>query len=163
MKITISGTLGSGKSTVGKMLAEKLGYKYYTTGGFMRDMAEKRGITLKELSAVAEKDPLVDKEIDDYQINLGKKEDNFILEGRLGYYFIPSSTKIFIKCSDEIAAERVLKEFNEGSVARKKEGLVANKETILSDLRKRRESERKRYKELYNINHDDESNFDFVV
>ena len=42
MKITISGPIGSGKSTVSKILAAKLGYKHYSIGGFMRDIAKKR-------------------------------------------------------------------------------------------------------------------------
>ena len=50
MIITISGTPGSGKSTVAKMIATKLGFKHYSTGDFMRQMAKERGISLEELS-----------------------------------------------------------------------------------------------------------------
>ncbi|PIN81309.1 cytidylate kinase, partial [Candidatus Woesearchaeota archaeon CG10_big_fil_rev_8_21_14_0_10_32_9] len=66
MKITISGNLGSGKSTVAKMLAKDLGYSHYSTGDFMRKMAEERGITLLELGKIAENDSSIDYELDDY-------------------------------------------------------------------------------------------------
>ncbi len=163
MKITISGTLGSGKSTVGKMLAKELGYEYYSTGIIMREMAEKKGMNFVEFNRLAENNKEIDSDIDYYQVNLGKSKENFILEGRLGFHFVPDSVKVFLKCSDEIAAERILKGMNEGDSSRKKEGLKNDKASILSDIKARRDSERKRYKNLYNLNHDDESNFDLVI
>ena len=41
MHITITGRLGSGKSTVAKLLVEKHGYTYYSTGNIMRELAQK--------------------------------------------------------------------------------------------------------------------------
>ena len=41
MIITISGLPGSGKSTIGKMLAKKLGYKFYSMGD-LRGKIEKK-------------------------------------------------------------------------------------------------------------------------
>ena len=43
--ITISGMLGSGKSTVAKLLAQKLGYEYYSTGNAQREIAKKKAMT----------------------------------------------------------------------------------------------------------------------
>ena len=43
--ITISGVIGSGKSTVAKMLAQKLKWQYYSTGMAQRKIAEEMGIT----------------------------------------------------------------------------------------------------------------------
>jgi CMP/dCMP kinase len=164
MRITISGTLGSGKSTVAKLLSERLKYKYYTTGGFMRDIAAKRHITLMELSKLAETDYSIDKEVDDYQVKLGKEEDNFILEGRLGFHFIPTSVKVFLKCTPTIATARILKELKEGKNAqRKNEGLGTNWDTVLTNLTQRRESEHKRYTELYKVDYENESNYDLII
>ena len=56
MIITISGKPGSGKSTVAKRLAAELGLTHVSAGDFMRDMATERGITVLELSAIAEND-----------------------------------------------------------------------------------------------------------
>ena len=62
MIITISGALGSGKSTVAKILVRKFNLKHYSTGDFMREIAAKRGVTLLELSKLAETDKLWDTE-----------------------------------------------------------------------------------------------------
>ena len=67
----------------------------------MREIAAKRGITLLELSKLAETDRSIDKELDNYQIQLGKDEDNFIIDARLGWHFIPDSIKIFLDVNDE--------------------------------------------------------------
>lgn len=42
--ITISGLLGVGSSTLGKMLSEELGWKYHSGGDFMRAYAIKQGL-----------------------------------------------------------------------------------------------------------------------
>ena len=65
MIITLSGNVASGKSTIGDALAEKLGFKRYSSGNFMRAMAKKKGVTLQKLGKEAEKTIMIDKEIDD--------------------------------------------------------------------------------------------------
>ena len=44
MIITLSGNVASGKSTVGKALAEKLKLKHYSTGDFMRKIAKEQKV-----------------------------------------------------------------------------------------------------------------------
>lgn len=163
MKLTISGTLGSGKSTVAQILAENFGLKRYQSGGFMRKMAEERGMTLNELQLIAENDKSVDDEIDNRQIALGKKENNFIMEARLGYHFIPDSFKIYLKTSVEVAAERIMLSMKEKNEEREKEGLKKNKKEIIQSLIRRRLSEKQRYLDYYDIDYEDESNYDLVI
>ncbi len=74
MIITISGIAGSGKSTVAKLLAKRLGYRHYSIGDFMREMAKERKVSLLELSKEAEKGHSIDKELDEKQRELGKKK-----------------------------------------------------------------------------------------
>ena len=157
MIITISGALGSGKSTVAKILAKKFNLKHYSTGDFMREIAAKRGVTLLELSKIAETDQSVDKELDDYQIKFGQEEDDFIIDARLGWHFIPDSLKIFLDVTDEEAAKRI---FGEG---RKDEQYNTDLQATLNNIKNRRESEIKRYKEYYNVNYFDHNNYDLVV
>ncbi|MEM4246915.1 MAG: nucleoside monophosphate kinase, partial [Candidatus Woesearchaeota archaeon] len=107
MIITISGTPGSGKSTIAKMLAARLGYKHYSAGDFMRQMAVERGIALDELTRIALKDRSIDDEIDRRTVMLGKKEDNFVIDSRLGWKFIPNAVKILLTIRQEVAARRV--------------------------------------------------------
>ena len=157
MIITISGNAGSGKSTVGKIVSKKLGLKRYSTGDFMRQMAEERGITLLELSKLAEFDRKIDEELDMRQIELGKNEDNFIIDARLGFKFIPNSIKIFLYCELDESARRI---FNHARSTEKNESFEQTKENIKT----RQESERKRYKEYYNLeNYMDEKHYDLVV
>ena len=96
MIIAISGSPGSGKSTVGKLLASRLNFTHYSSGDLMRDMAEEQKVTLLELSKQAETDPTIDQEIDDRQIQLGINENDFVIDARLGYHFIKKSKKIYL-------------------------------------------------------------------
>ena len=156
MIITISGIAGSGKSTVAKLLAKKLNYKHYSVGDFMREIAKERKLTLLELSKEAEEDPSIDKELDKKQIELGKKEDNFVIDSRLGFHFIPNSKKIFLEVQLNEAAKRILKE------KRKHEQYKDINESI-KKIKTRISSEDKRYNEYYKIDYHDKSNYDLVI
>jgi predicted cytidylate kinase len=163
MKITISGTLGSGKSTIARMLAEKLKYNHYSAGGLTRKVAEERNITLAELSVLQTKDSSIDTQIDNYQREIGEKEDNFIMEGRISFHFIPDSIKVFLKCDERIAAKRILNDLRKKESSRINEGLKNSEEEVIKSIRQRRETENKRYKTIYNLSQDDESNFDIII
>ncbi len=157
MIITISGALGSGKSTVAKILAKKLNLAHYSTGDFMRDIARKRGITPIELSKIAEKDPEIDKILDERQKKLGEEEDNFVIDARLGFYFIPRSIKIFLDVDIEEAGERIFRQ------KREDEDYNKTKEMTLEMLKKRLESEKRRYKEYYDIDYYDPGHYDILI
>ena len=157
MIITISGALGSGKSTVAKILVRKFNLKHYSTGDFMREISAKRGVTLLELSKLAETDKSIDKELDERQIKLGKEEDDFIIDARLGWHFIPNSVKIFLDVADEEAAKRIFKE------GRTDEKYNLDVESTLENIKNRRDSEIKRYQEYYGLNYYDHNNYDLVV
>lgn len=157
MIITLTGALGSGKSTIAKLLAEKLEFKHYSTGDFMRAMASEREISILELSKLAETDKAIDKELDDRQVKIGKNEDDFVIDARLGWYFIPNSKKIFLDVSDEESAKRI---FN---ARRPEEQENTSMEQTLTNIKTRRESEKKRYLEYYGLNYYDKSNYDFVL
>lgn len=162
--ITIAGKLGSGKSSAAKMLAEKLGYEHYSTGDFMRSMANERGISLIELGQIAETDGFIDKELDDRNLEIGKME-NIIIDTRLGFYFIPDSFKVFLELEPETASERILKD-KETNPNRHTEanGSFDTKESIMESINNRLLSERKRYKNLYGIEDlTDHNNFDLVI
>ncbi len=162
-KITISGKLGSGKSTVAKMLAEKLGYKHYSSGDFMRELAKERNMTLMQLSIQAEKDDSVDFVIDERQKKLGKNSDRFVLDARLGFYFIPGSYKIFLDVQENEAIKRVLNGFKNKEPGRLAEGLKEEFDDVLISLKNRRDSEKRRYKKLYGVDYEDINNYDLII
>ena len=156
MKITISGAVGSGKSTISRALAEKLGYAHYSMGELMRDIANKRGININELSALAETDRTIDEELDDMQKKIGEREDNFVMDSRLGFFFIPDSVKIFFTIDLKEAARRIM-----GDV--RKEETYSNVEEAMKFLKKRMRSENVRYKEYYNIDFPKRKYFDIII
>lgn len=162
--ITIAGKLGSGKSSTGKRVAEILNYKHYSTGDFMRSIANNRKISLAELSIIAETDDSVDKELDDYNLKLGEMED-IVLDSRLGFYFIPSSFKVFLELDPNIASERILEDLKSNPNRHTEaKGVFNTKESIMESISTRLLSERKRYKKLYGIEDlTAHSNFDLVI
>jgi len=162
--ITITGSLGSGKSSTAKRVAELLKYKHASTGNFMRSMAEKRGLTLNDLNKIGETDSSIDIEIDDYSREIGRSE-NVVMDSRLGFHFIPESFKVFLKLDPIIAANRILEDakVNPNRHKESREGFNTV-ESIVESISIRLESETKRYKELYNINnYMMPENFDLVV
>lgn len=157
MKITISGYPGAGKTTVGKLLADRLGYKFYSVGDLRGKMAMERGMTIDELNKVGEKEFWTDDMADQWQKKIGQAEDNFVIEGRLSFYFIPDSVKIFLTIDASVAAERV---FTNQRPDEKPASSVAEMEQLIG---KRLEADRKRYKEYYGIDPSAKENFDIFL
>lgn len=156
MKITISGVAGSGKSTVAKAIARKLKLKHYSIGDLMRDLAKERGVTLLELSKQAESDESIDKALDDKQKDLDK-EDNFVIDGRLTAFFIPNATiRVFLDCNDDVRAERIL-------VDRREDESTSDIYQTIQHIKEREDSERKRYKQYYDVDYYDKSLYDIVI
>jgi len=156
MIVTISGQAGSGKSTVAKILAKRLGFRHYSIGDLRRRIAEKKGITMAELNRLGESDPATDKEPDEYQKRLGEKEDNFVIDGRTSFHFIPHSFKIYLDARLEVRADRVFKS------ERATETFKNIEETKLA-LVERETSDTLRYKKYYNINCFDRKHYDLVL
>lgn len=162
MIITISGKPGSGKSTVAKIIAKKLKLKHYSMGDLQRKFAKEKGLTIEELGKLEAKDSKIDKEIDAYQTELSKKEDNFIIDGRLSFHFIPNSIKIFLECSAKEGARRIYgdtKTNKRDSSERKTESLEETKKIML----KREKDNQKRFIKYYNVDFLDLKNYDLVV
>jgi len=159
MIIAISGKPGSGKSTVAKELAKRLGIKHYSTGDFMRKLAAERGMSLIELSKIAEKDFSIDDAIDSWLRKLAKQENDFVVDSRLAFHFIPDAVKIYLDVNLNIAAKRIFS----GPVRETETKKIGNVETLKEELKQRMESERKRYMKYYGVDIDDKSNYDLVI
>jgi len=163
--ITIAGSLGSGKSSTANRVAELLDYTRASTGDFMRTIADKRGVTLAELSILAEKDNgVIDKELDDHNREVGEK-NNIVLDSRLGFFFVPTSFKVFLELDSNIAADRILNDSKNNPNRHKEtqEGFDS-KESVIKGITERKASEQKRYQELYEIvDNTAPENFDLVI
>ncbi|MBI2130431.1 cytidylate kinase family protein [Candidatus Woesearchaeota archaeon] len=157
MIITISGKAGSGKSTVAKVLASKLGLKHYSIGDIMREMAVKRGLSLLELNKKAETDKSIDDELDSKLKKLGNEGRNFVIDGRLTAFFIPNAdVKIFLDADENVRAARIIKD---------KRALEKDQDVkqMLVNIELRESSEKKRYKQYYGVDYHDKSLYDNVI
>ena len=157
MIITISGKAGSGKSTVAKLLSEKLKLKHYSIGDLMRAMASEKNISLLELNRQAEDDKSIDFELDRKLKELAKTKDNFVVDGRLTAYFIPQAdVRVFLETDDKVRAERILKDKREQEKSK-------NLNEMIGKIRNREDSEKKRYKKYYGVDYMDEKLYNFVI
>lgn len=162
MIISISGAAGSGKSTIAKMLAEKLGWPRYYIGELRREKAKSMGLTLEEYNKFGENNPSTDLEVDEYQKDLAKKEDNFIIEGRTSWYFIPESLKIYFDVDEKVGAERIFSDLKKNN--KRNEGAQLNNyKDVIKSLKERKRSDIKRYKKYYNIDVFNKNNYDYVI
>jgi len=162
MIISFGGEAGSGKSTIARRLARELKWPYYYIGGMRRQKAKERGLTLAEYNKLGETDPSTDLEVDKYQEELGKKKDNFVIEGRTSWYFIPQSLKFFVKVDDKEAARRIYNAAQD-SEERNEDKKFQSAEDALESIKNRRQSDIKRYQKYFGIDVFKESNYDFVV
>ncbi len=163
MIITISGVPGSGKTSVAKIIAKRLGMNFYSMGGLRGKMALERGITIDELNKIGETDKTTDASVDDYQRELGIKEDNFVIEGRLSWHFIPHSVKIFLSCDPKEAARRIFSARQKSSEGRGDEPLYASAEDAEKEIKKRTASDVLRYEKYYGVDYRDPSHYDMAI
>ena len=157
MIITISGRPGSGKSAVAIRVAGELGIRHISAGDFMREMAAERGVSILELSRSAEGDEAIDHEIDARTTRFADRGGDFVMDARLGWYFIPDSVKVFLDVRPEIAAGRIY------GAGRGAEHENVDLETTMRAIETRTMSESARYEEYYGIDYLDSDHYDLVV
>jgi len=168
MIITISGTPGSGKSTVAKLLAEKLSAKRIDVGSIRRKLARKKKMTLEGLNQYAKTNPETDVNVDQKVAKEARKlagQGKVVIVGGLPqFHFLPESVKIFIKADLKEAARRIWQDLqqkktrtarNEGNYS----SLKQMKERVLARIKEDNE----RYMKYYGIDHLDQSNYDLIL
>lgn len=159
MHITITGNLGSGKSTVAKLLSEKYNFEVYSTGKVQRELARQMNLSTLELNQLMMSDRKYDHMIDDEtaRISRDNKDKDIIFDSRLAWNFVEDSFKVFVSVRLDEAAERVMKD-QRGSVEK-----YSSLEEAKELLAKRAETESVRYKDIYNLNYMDFSNYNFII
>ena len=155
MRITISGPPGSGKTTVAKILAEKLGYPLVSGGEIFRKMAKEMGMSIIEFGKYAEEHWEIDRKIDNEIVNRVKKLENVVVDSRLSGWLahmnnIPA-LKVYIDASPEVRVRRLL--MREGGEISK----------IREDMKNREECEKRRYKNIYNIDFSSLEIYDLII
>ena len=155
-KISLAGDLGSGKSTVSKILISRLDAEYYSTGAIVRSIAERRGMTVVELNKYMETHPEIDHEIDDGVAKLAQIDKTLIIDSRMAWHFTKGTFKVYLSTDIETSALRIM------NANRKGEHALTLEETV-EQTRARTKSEKKRYMEQYGVNIKDLGNYDLIV
>ncbi len=161
MIITLTGLPGAGKSTIAKLLSEKLGWPWYSMGDLRGKLAQKRGMTIDELNTLGETEAFTDHDVDEYQIKLGKEQDDLVIDGRLSWHFIPNSLKVFLDVDEDEAAKRIFGAAKKG--LRKDEKPFTSVDDVKQRIHDRLASDQKRYEQYYKLDYLDRSNYDLVI
>lgn len=159
MLISITGRLGSGKSTICNMLKEKYGYQIYSTGAVQREYARSLGISTLELNQRMKEHPDLDAEIDNTvtRISLERCNEDLIFDSRMAWHFAKNTFKIFLTIEPCEAARRVM------ANQRGDEEHYADENEACEKLVERSRVERARFMDIYGVDYYDYNNFDLVV
>ena len=159
MLISITGRLGSGKSTICGILKEKYGFDIFSTGTINREFARSLGITTLELNERLKEDPELDKQIDGTvtRLSIEKKDEKLIFDSRMAWHFAKNTFKIFLTIDPMEAAQRVMKN------QRGAEEHYESVEDACAGLVKRGNVERERFIQIYGVDYFDHNNYDLIV
>jgi predicted cytidylate kinase len=155
MIITIGGPPGSGQTTVGRLLAEKLNYEFISTGMVFRDMANERKLTLPKFGEMALQNPEIDKELDRRIVAIAREKKKLVLEGRLAAHMLHlngiKSFKVWIDADISTRSNRI--SGREGK----------NPDNVMEEIQVRQKCEHDRYEKIYGIDLDSLAVYDHVV
>ncbi len=148
--VAVSGPPGSGKTSVARAIAERFDLRYVSAGAIFRRLAKERGVSLDVLSRQAEEDTSIDLAID-AMTEKEEEKGNVVLDGHLTAWVAKKAIKIYVKASPEERYNRIAERDGIPLETAKKENSV------------REESEKRRFKKLYNYDLQDLTGFDLVV
>ncbi len=158
MIIIISGNAGSGKSTISKKLAKKLGFDYISTGEMQRNLAKKLNLSIYELGKLEAKDKSYDLKIDNELVSYVKNNNgkNIVIDSWVASHFIKDAVKIFLTADLETRAKRIL------SHSRETERL-STIEDAKKEITKREETNQRRWLSYYGFDYMDKKNYDYII
>lgn len=159
--ITIAGRLGSGKSSTAKTVAEALEYEHFSSGDLFRAIAAEQSQSVLDANVAAEKDSSIDYLVDQRLRDIGEHEDFKVVDSRTAWHWMPKSFKVYLNLPTDIAAKRIIDKAEERKTAN--EDIPSSVEEYAKQLDVRYHSENKRYKNLYDIDPSDMSNYDLVL
>ena len=155
-RISLTGDIGSGKSTVCNLLVEKCAARKYSSGAKAREVALSLGIDISQQNKVMNSDPRMDLELDNALKQLSFEPGNLIVDSRLAWNFVQGTFKVYFTVDPAEAGRRI---FNE---KRSSESFDSAEETMRRGL-ERRADEKTRYLKLYGVDCDDMNNYDIVI
>ena len=157
IRISITGVLGSGKSSVCRELQSRRHLEFFSTGAIQRHIAAEKGMSTYELNRYSERHPEIDRLIDDKLIALSDASVDMVIDSRMAWHFVSNSFKVFLTTDEIVAARRIMGD--ERGCSETYASLAEAKEKL--DARKK--SENLRYKSKYGVDCNDFRNYDLVV
>ncbi len=160
MHISITGRLGSGKSTVAGIFARKYGYEIHSTGTALRKIAADLGMTALEFNKLMTADNKYDHMIDDEtrRISIDRADDKILYDSRMAWNFAVNSFKVYLFVKTEVAAKRIFSDPTRGAVEK-----YASIEDAIEQINARMMEENKRYRQIYHVDNLDLANYDLVI
>lgn len=160
MHVTLTGNLGSGKSTLSKILETEYGYEIFSTGKVIREIAKEHGLSVLEMNNLMGQDHKYDHEIDNTTARISREnpDKSILFDSRLAWNFVEKSFKVFLSVSLDVAAQRVKADASRGSVEN-----YESLEDAKQKLKKRAETEDARYKEIYGIEYFNMANYNLIL
>ncbi len=149
MIITVSGLTGSGKNTIGELLATKLNYSVVSPT--FKDLAKKEGISLMQFQKKAEQDHDIDKKFDELLKEQVAEAGNCIVTTWLAPWILDADFRVYLDVPEKLRAKRIAKRDN-----------MSEKEA-LKHVSERDNGNRKRYLAVYNIDIFDRKKFNLIV
>ena len=162
--ITIGGRPGSGKSTAAKAVAKELGFMHFSSGDLFRAVSREHGQDLLESNLAAEKaDGIsqIDQLVDERLREIGKHEDEIVIDSRMAWHWMPNSFQVFLNLDIETAAERFLAAMTPERIA--VEHIPSDPHEYAQNLQGRLDSETRRYKKMYDVDPYNIDNYDLVI
>jgi cytidylate kinase len=156
MIITISGLAGSGKSSVAKLVAQKLGYPHYSAGDIQRQLAREHNLTITEWGKLEMDDEKYDKMVDSRFKKIAQQQKDAVIDAWLGAYFARHALNIFLTCDEQERARRRLHH-------KRQEEQFEKLEHTMRDMRQRTEYNRKRWLDFYEFDFLNMDNYDYVI
>lgn len=142
--ITISGEVGSGKSTLVAELSGILsgaGWRVVSIGSKFREFCDQHNITVDDIEQLPDE---MHKKFDDYQKVMLKEEELIIVEGRMSGYFAKDLGDVLTIYCDLPSDERMKRTMQ-------RENFIRSKQEILKKNTERDEKDMKRYERLYGV------------
>lgn len=149
MKITLGGLGGTGTSTVGRMLAEKMDYEFMSGGNMFREIANEHNMTMEEFDVYTKENPefRVDEMVDGKLREYGENNSDFVLESKLGWWQVPDSVKVLFTADLDERARRIMGDTDDNRIAYSRDDFETTKKKTVE----RNEVHRLRIKEMYGI------------
>lgn len=152
--VTLSGDIGSGKTTIAAPLATAYGLRVVHTGGLVRAMAAARGEDLIAFMRYLELHPEIDRDLDQKQVEAAR-EGNVLLDSHIAAWAARESGMDALRIYLAVAHEEQVRRIVSRDACTREEAarVILQRETMLVG----------KMKLLYGFDLTDRANYDLVV